>query len=83
MLKFVSQVYSGTPRIIFSYLYEKEGVMKIKLKKKKLTTGKYSLYIEYYKGKIRDENGKQTHIRQFEYIKRTNPFNSKSRICSG
>lgn len=43
--------------------------MKIKLKKKKLATGKYSLYIEYYKGKIRDENGKQTHKREFEYLK--------------
>ena len=32
--------------------------MKISLKKKKLNTGKYSLFIEYYKGTIIDENGK-------------------------
>ena len=43
--------------------------MKIKLKKKKLATGKYSLYIEYYKGKITDSEGKQTHKREFEYLK--------------
>ncbi|QED36720.1 site-specific integrase [Antarcticibacterium arcticum] len=43
--------------------------MKIKLKKKKLATGKYSLYIEYYKGKVRDAEGKQTHNREFEYLK--------------
>ncbi|MDT0648449.1 site-specific integrase [Zunongwangia sp. F260] len=43
--------------------------MKIKLKKKKLATGKYSLYIEYYKGKVRDADGKQTHNREFEYLK--------------
>jgi hypothetical protein len=43
--------------------------MKIKLKKKKLATGKYSLYIEYYKGKVRDADGKQTHKREFEYLK--------------
>lgn len=43
--------------------------MKIKLKKKKLTTGKYSLYIEYYKGKAIDENGKQIHNREFEYLR--------------
>ncbi|RXG21255.1 site-specific integrase [Leeuwenhoekiella marinoflava] len=43
--------------------------MVIKLKKKKLTSGKYSLYIEYYKGKTRDANGKQIHSREFEYLK--------------
>lgn len=43
--------------------------MKIRLKKKKLATGKYSLYIEYYKGNVRDDNGKQTHNREFEYLK--------------
>lgn len=43
--------------------------MIIKLKKKKLATGKYSLYIEYYKGKVRDAEGKQTHNRDFEYLK--------------
>lgn len=43
--------------------------MKIKLKKKKLASGKYSLYIEYYKGKVTDSDGKQTHKREFEYLK--------------
>ena len=43
--------------------------MKIKLKKKKLKTGKYSLYIEYYKGFIQDEKGKIEHNREFEYLK--------------
>ncbi len=43
--------------------------MKIKLKKKKLASGKYSLYIEYYKGTIQDEDGKQTHNREFEYLR--------------
>lgn len=43
--------------------------MKITLKKKKLNTGKYSLFIEYYKGTILDENGKTKHNREFEYLK--------------
>lgn len=43
--------------------------MKIKLKKKKLATEKYSLYIEYYKGKTTEESGKQIHNREFEYLK--------------
>jgi integrase len=43
--------------------------MKINLRKKKLTTGKYSLYIDYYKGKITDENGKSKNNREFEYLK--------------
>lgn len=43
--------------------------MKIKLKKKKLKTGKYSLYIEYYKGFIQDDKGKIEHNREFEYLK--------------
>ena len=43
--------------------------MKINLRKKKLTTGKYSLYIDYYKGKITDENGKTKNNREFEYLK--------------
>jgi integrase len=56
--------------------------MKIKLKKKKLASGKYSLYIEYYKGKIRDENGKQTNKREFEYLKEylyINPRNASEK----
>lgn len=43
--------------------------MKIQLKKKKLNTGKYSLYIEYYKGHVLNEKGKTTHLREFEYLK--------------
>ena len=43
--------------------------MKISLKKKKLVSGRYSLYLEYYKGYSIDENGKQTHNRNFEYLK--------------
>lgn len=43
--------------------------MKITLRKKKLTTGKYSLYIEYYKGSIQNDRGKTEHIRHFEYLK--------------
>lgn len=43
--------------------------MKISLKKKKLKTRKYSLFIEYYKGTIIDKNGKTKHDREFEYLK--------------
>ncbi|WBX69694.1 site-specific integrase [Tenacibaculum dicentrarchi] len=43
--------------------------MKISLKKKKLKTGKYSLFIEYYKGTVIDKNGKTKHDREFEYLK--------------
>ena len=43
--------------------------MKITLRKKKLTTGRYSLYIEYYKGSIQNEQGKTEHLRHFEYLK--------------
>jgi len=39
--------------------------MKINLRKKKLTTGKYSLYIDYYKGKIIDQDGKSKNNREF------------------
>lgn len=42
--------------------------MKISLKRKKLSSGKISLYIEYYKGSIKDENGKETHLREFEFL---------------
>lgn len=52
--------------------------MKIKLKKKKLATGKYSLYIEYYKGKVRDADGKQIHNREFEYLKEYLYINPKN-----
>ena len=43
--------------------------MKIKLRKKKLASGKFSLYLDYYKGSITDENGKTKGIREFEYLK--------------
>jgi len=43
--------------------------MKISLKKKKLASGKLSLYIEYYKGKVVDADGKTKHNRDFEYLK--------------
>ncbi len=43
--------------------------MKISLKKKKLASGKISLYIEYYKGTVIDRNGKMIHNRDFEYLK--------------
>lgn len=43
--------------------------MKISLRKKKLATGKYSLYIDYYKGKVIDENGNSKNNREFEYLK--------------
>lgn len=52
--------------------------MKIKLKKKKLASEKYSLYIEYYKGKVRDANGKQSHKREFEYLKEYLYINPKT-----
>lgn len=53
--------------------------MKITLKKKKLTTGKYSLFIEYYKGTIVDENGKSKHNREFEYLKQYLIIDPKSK----
>ncbi len=43
--------------------------MKISLKKKKLKTGKFSLYIEFYKGSIKNDQGKLEHNRHFEYLK--------------
>ncbi len=52
--------------------------MKIKLRKKKLATGKFSLYIDYYKGSITDENGKTKGIREFEYLKEYLYINPKN-----
>jgi integrase len=43
--------------------------MNITLKKKKLQNGKFSLYLEYYKGSTVDANGKRIHRRDFEYLK--------------
>jgi integrase len=43
--------------------------MNITLKKKKLQNGKYSLYLEYYKGSTVNLEGKRVHLRDFEYLK--------------
>lgn len=43
--------------------------MKISLKKKKLKSGKLSLYLEFYKGSYIDSNGVKKHNRDFEYLK--------------
>lgn len=43
--------------------------MDITLKKKKLQNGKFSLYLEYYKGSTTNANGKRIHLRDFEYLK--------------
>ena len=42
--------------------------MKITLKKKKLQNGKFSLYLEYYKGSTTNAEGKRIHLRDFEYL---------------
>lgn len=57
--------------------------MRITLKKRKLRTQKYSLYIETYKGSITDEKGKRKHIRETENLKlylHINPSTAKQRI---
>lgn len=54
--------------------------MKISLKKKKLNTGKYSLFIEYYKGTITDKDGKVKHNREFEYLKKYLIIEPKNKI---
>ncbi|MFH6967440.1 site-specific integrase [Flavobacterium sp. FlaQc-28] len=43
--------------------------MNITLKKKKLQNGKFSLYLEYYKGSTLNMEGKRIHLRDFEYLK--------------
>lgn len=43
--------------------------MLITLKQRKLSDGRLSLYVEYYKGSNIDDNGKRLHIRDFEYLK--------------
>ena len=56
--------------------------MKISLKQKKLNSGKISLYLEYYKGSKIDDNGKEIHNREFEYLGKeigyllSNPLNA-------
>lgn len=44
-------------------------LMIISLKKKKLQNGKFSLYLEYYKGSSSNAEGKRVHLRDFEYLK--------------
>jgi len=43
--------------------------MKISLKQKKLKSGKFSLYLEFYNGSHIDPNGVKKHNRNFEYLK--------------
>ncbi|EIJ37293.1 MULTISPECIES: site-specific integrase [Galbibacter] len=43
-------------------------MIKAHLRKKKLKTGKQSLYIEYYKGTQTLANGKIKHLREYEYL---------------
>ncbi len=43
-------------------------MIKVHLRKKKLKTGKLSLYIEYYKGTQTLVNGKVKHLRDYEYL---------------
>lgn len=43
-------------------------MIKVHLRKKKLKTGKLSLYIEYYKGTQTLANGKIKHLRDYEYL---------------
>lgn len=57
--------------------------MKISLKKKKLKTGKHSLYIEYYKGSTKKPDGTQRHLREFEYLKlylHSSPSNQQEKL---
>lgn len=56
--------------------------MKIHLRKKKLKSGKTSLYIEFYKGHKTTTEGKIKHIREFEYLELyliTNPNTASER----
>lgn len=43
--------------------------MVISIKKKKLQNGRYSLYLEYYKGTTLTAAGTRVHLRDFEFIK--------------
>lgn len=43
--------------------------MKISLKQKVLTDGRISLYLQFYKGSTTDNEGKRSHLRDFEYLK--------------
>lgn len=54
--------------------------MKISLKKKKISNGRLSLFLEYYKGKVVDLEGKSKHNREFEYLKEFLYENPKSQL---
>src|SRR5680860_1334093 len=53
-------------------------MIKVHLRKKKLKTGKLSLYIEFYKGIQTLENGKTKHLRDYEYLQLYLKQNPKS-----
>ena len=53
-------------------------MIKVHLRKKKLKTGNFSLYIEYYKGVQTLENGKTKHLRDYEYLQLYLKENPKS-----
>ena len=55
-------------------------MIKVHLRKKKLRTGKLSLYIEYYKGIQTLESGKIKHLRDYEYLQLYLVANPKSAI---
>jgi hypothetical protein len=46
-----------------------EQQMKVKLRERKGKNGKTSLYLDIYKGTVKDENGKEKIIREYEYLK--------------
>ncbi len=50
-------------------MYKSTSYIKISLKKKKFSSGKLSLYVEYYKGSYIDTNDTKKHKRDFEYLK--------------
>lgn len=56
----VVHLYTCTPQ---------SKLIKITLKQKLLADGRVSLYLEFYKGSTTDNNGKRTHLRDFEYLK--------------
>jgi hypothetical protein len=43
--------------------------MKVKLRERKGKNGKTSLYLNIYKGTVKDENGKEKIAREYEYLK--------------
>jgi len=42
--------------------------MQISLKERKLSNGTISLYIEYYRGSIIENDGKRNHLRDYENL---------------